>query len=149
MRFHFCNGRARRCLLSSSASAAPIEPASRANEAGVKASRDLKALNAFAAERGLDVVGWFVENESGARLDRPKLFRLIADSEPMLIEQIDRRRLRKEHRDQLKAERLRHEGGQHQAATGASKATIMMLNVLAAMAAKDYTDRRRRQAEGM
>ena len=35
----------------------------------------------------------YVENESGAKLDRPELFRLLRDSRPgdiLLIEQVDR-----------------------------------------------------------
>ena len=47
----------------------------------------------FAAKHGLNIVGKYVENESGAKLARPELFRLIADSRPddvLLIEQVDR-----------------------------------------------------------
>ena len=50
-------------------------------------------MEAFAAERGLPIVGTYVENESGAKLARPELFRLIADSRPgdvLLVEQVDR-----------------------------------------------------------
>jgi DNA invertase Pin-like site-specific DNA recombinase len=39
------------------------------------------------------IVGTFVENESGARLDRPELFRLLADcrlGDVLLVEQVDR-----------------------------------------------------------
>ncbi|MBB3937390.1 Resolvase, N terminal domain [Aureimonas phyllosphaerae] len=35
----------------------------------------------------------YIENESGAKLDRPKLFGLLADCEPgdvLLVEQVDR-----------------------------------------------------------
>jgi len=47
----------------------------------------------FAAERGLRVAGFYVENVSGASLARPELFRLLADSRPgdvLLVEQVDR-----------------------------------------------------------
>src|SRR5277367_6298638 len=57
------------------------------------ASRAREDIEAFAAERGLTIVWTFVENESGAKLARPELFRLIADSKPgdvLLIEQVDR-----------------------------------------------------------
>src|ERR1700712_5378538 len=57
------------------------------------ASRARDQLEAFAAERGLSVASWYVENESGAKLDRPELFRLLKDSRPgdvLLIEQVDR-----------------------------------------------------------
>jgi DNA invertase Pin-like site-specific DNA recombinase len=39
-------------------------------------------LRAFAAERGLSVAAWYAENESGAKLSRPELFRLLADAQP-------------------------------------------------------------------
>ena len=57
------------------------------------ASRTRASLEAFAAERGLLIAGAYVENESGAKLARPELFRLLADSKPgdvLLIEQVDR-----------------------------------------------------------
>ena len=47
----------------------------------------------FAAEHGFNIVEKYVENESGAKLARPELFRLIADSPPddvLLIERVDR-----------------------------------------------------------
>ena len=57
------------------------------------ASRARNQVEAFAAERGLVIASTYVENESGAKLARPELFRLIADSRPgdvLLIEQVDR-----------------------------------------------------------
>jgi DNA invertase Pin-like site-specific DNA recombinase len=57
------------------------------------ASRARNQVEAFAAERGLVIASSYVENESGAKLARPALFRLIADSRPgdvLLIEQVDR-----------------------------------------------------------
>ena len=56
------------------------------------ASRAKDQLQAFAAERGLSVAAWYVENESGAKLSRPELFRLLSDSQAgdvLLIEQVD------------------------------------------------------------
>jgi hypothetical protein len=50
-------------------------------------------LKAFAAERGIEVVAWYVENESGAKLARPELSRLLADAHEgdiLLVEQVDR-----------------------------------------------------------
>ena len=50
-------------------------------------------VEAFAAERGLNIVGAYAENESGAKLARPELFRLLTDSKPgdvLLVEQVDR-----------------------------------------------------------
>src|SRR4249920_1864733 len=57
------------------------------------ATRARDQLKAFAAERGLTIACWYVENESGAKLARPELFRLLADASPgdvLLIEQVDR-----------------------------------------------------------
>jgi DNA invertase Pin-like site-specific DNA recombinase len=65
-------------------------------------------LNAFAAERGLSVAAWYVESESGAKLSRPELFRLLADARPgdvLLVEQVDRlSRLTSADWEKLKAE---------------------------------------------
>ena len=46
------------------------------------ATRARREVVAFAAERGLVIAGTYVENESGAKLARPELFRLLADSRP-------------------------------------------------------------------
>jgi hypothetical protein len=57
------------------------------------ANRARGQLNAFAAERNLTIAAWYVENESGTKLARPELFRLLQDSRPgdvLLIEQVDR-----------------------------------------------------------
>jgi DNA invertase Pin-like site-specific DNA recombinase len=65
----------------------------RASTSEQDASRAREQVEAFAAERGLPIVGTYVENESGAKLARPELFRLIADSRPgdvLLVEQVDR-----------------------------------------------------------
>jgi DNA invertase Pin-like site-specific DNA recombinase len=50
-------------------------------------------LRSFAAERGLTIAAWYTENESGAKLSGPELFRLLADAHPgdiLLVKQIDR-----------------------------------------------------------
>jgi DNA invertase Pin-like site-specific DNA recombinase len=65
----------------------------RASTSEQDASRARDQVEAFAAERGLPIVGTYVENESGAKLARPELFRLIADSKAgdvLLVEQVDR-----------------------------------------------------------
>jgi DNA invertase Pin-like site-specific DNA recombinase len=44
-------------------------------------------------EHGLRIAARYVENESGAELHRPELFRLLTDCEPrdvLLVEQVDR-----------------------------------------------------------
>jgi DNA invertase Pin-like site-specific DNA recombinase len=133
------------------------------------ASRARSQLKSFAAERGLVVAAWYVENESGAKLERPELFRLLTDAQPgdiLLVEQVDRlSRLTASDWERLKVEltsrRLRvvaldlptswmmatntrdDFGGRMSEAINA-----MMLDMLAAVARKDYDDRRRRQAQG-
>jgi DNA invertase Pin-like site-specific DNA recombinase len=132
------------------------------------ATRAREQIEAFAAERGLRIAGFYVENESGASLDRPELFRLLSDSRPgdiVLVEQVDRlsrlsdadwKRLRAE----LSARQIRVVAldlpTSHQLAapadefTGRVLAAIndLMLDILAATARKDYVDRRRRVAQG-
>jgi DNA invertase Pin-like site-specific DNA recombinase len=133
------------------------------------AQRARELVEAFAAERGLHIVGTYVENESGAKLARPELFRLIADSRPgdvLLVEQVDRlsrlsgpdwRKLRAE----LDARQVRVVAldlptswqlavpGDEFTARMFAALNAMMLDMLAAVARKDYDDRRRRQAQGV
>jgi DNA invertase Pin-like site-specific DNA recombinase len=132
------------------------------------ATRARAALEAFAAERNLIIAGTYIENESGASLQRPELFRLLADCRPndvLLLEQVDRlsrlteadwKRLRAE----LEARQVRVVAmdlpTSWMLASASDEFTSrmfgavnsMMLDVLAAVARKDYEDRRRRQAEG-
>jgi len=131
------------------------------------ATRARAQVEAFAAERGLTIASTYVENESGAKLARPELFRLIADSKPgdvLLIEQVDRlsrltegdwRKLRAD----LDAKQIRVvaldlptswilASADEFTSRMFSAVNGMMLDVLAAVARKDYDDRRRRQAQG-
>nr|WP_238135555.1 recombinase family protein [Xanthomonas fragariae] len=57
------------------------------------AQRARSSLDHFARKRGMGICNYYAENASGARLDRPELFRLLADSRPsdvLLIEDVDR-----------------------------------------------------------
>lgn len=134
------------------------------------ASRARTDLEAFAAERGLTIAATYTENESGASLQRPELFRLLADSRPgdiLLVEQVDRlSRLNSADWERLRAE-IRRLGVRvvaldlptsWQLATAhsddftarmAEAINGMLLDMLAAIARKDYEDRRRRQAQGI
>ena len=141
----------------------------RASTSDQDANRARDQLRSFAAERGLTIAAWYVENESGAKLARPELFRLLADTHPgdiLLVEQVDRlSRLTAEDWERLKSEmtarRVRvvaldlptswmmatkagdeFTGRMFEAING------MLLDMLAAVARKDYVDRRRRQAQG-
>ncbi|MGR5488999.1 recombinase family protein, partial [Vibrio alfacsensis] len=57
------------------------------------ASRAKNDLIEFADKMGYPVAYWFEENESGARLHRPELFRLLdiaMAGDIILVEQVDR-----------------------------------------------------------
>ncbi len=132
------------------------------------AQRARAQLEVFAAERGLTIAATYVENESGAKLARPELFRLLGDARPgdiLLIEQVDRlsrltsedwRKLRAEiDTRQIRVVALDLPTSWMLAAAADdftsrmfSAINAMMLDVLAAVARKDYEDRRRRQAQG-
>ncbi|NGM20408.1 recombinase family protein [Roseomonas stagni] len=141
----------------------------RASTSEQDATRARAALEAFAAERDLTIAASYVENESGASLQRPELFRLLADSRPgdvLLIEQVDRlsrlteadwRKLRAEmEARQVRVVAMDLPTSWMLATTTDDGFTTrmfaavngMMLDVLAAVARKDYEDRRRRQADG-
>src|SRR6516162_4629381 len=133
------------------------------------ANRACDQLKAFASERGLKIAAKYVENESGAKLARPELFRLLADAEPgdvLLVEQVDRlSRLTDGDWQKLKAElaakRIRvvaldlptswvmtTGNGDEFTARMFDAINGMLLDMLAAVARKDYEDRRRRQKQG-
>ncbi|BDX17864.1 resolvase [Halopseudomonas aestusnigri] len=135
------------------------------------ATRAKEALTAFAEQHGQKVAAYYVENQSGASLQRPELFRLLDDAHPgdvLLIEQVDRlSRLTEDDWQQLR-QTIRAKGvlvvaldlpTSHQSMqqtnadefTGRMLAAInnMLLDMLAAIARKDYEDRRRRQAQGI
>ncbi|MHA7883721.1 recombinase family protein [Nitratireductor rhodophyticola] len=132
------------------------------------AQRARKDLEDFASERGMKIASWYVENESGARLNRPELQRLLKDAHSgdiILCEQVDRlSRLRRDDWENLRAEisakRLRVVAldlptswqlvdGDEFTQRMADAINGMMLDMLAAIARKDYDDRRRRQAQGI
>src|SRR3712207_7514108 len=72
------------------------------------ATRGRAQLEAFASEHGLRIAATYVENESGTKLARPELFRLISDArrgDILLVEQVDRlSRLTAPDWEKLKAE---------------------------------------------
>jgi DNA invertase Pin-like site-specific DNA recombinase len=133
------------------------------------AERARADLDAFAAERGLAIAAYYVENESGASLKRPELFRLLNDCHPgdvLLVEQIERlSRLNAADWQNLKtAIMAKHvrivaldlttswqlaDAGDDFTARMLDALNGMMLDMLAAIARKDYEDRRRRQRQGI
>lgn len=145
----------------------------RASTADQDANRAREQLNTFAKDHGHKVAAYFTENESGASLQRPELFKLLADTQPgdvLLIEQVDRlsrlaeadwqklRGIIKEKEVKVVALDL-PTSHQFMVATTTSADAFtsrmlaaindMLLDMLAAVARKDYEDRRRRQNDGI
>ncbi len=135
------------------------------------ALRAKNRIKAFVEEKGFRMASWYTENVSGASLQRPALLRLLDDAAPgdiILIEQVDRLS-RMDEDGWQKLKRLISEKNlvvvsldlptSHMALTSSAgdeftRAMLkavngMMLDMLAAIARKDYEDRRRRQKEGI
>ncbi|MBB4171591.1 recombinase family protein [Rhizobium sp. BK538] len=142
----------------------------RASTKDQDANRARDDLFRFAEERGLKIAASYVENESGASLKRPELFRLLNDCHPgdvLLVEQVDRlSRLNAEDWERLKTEiqtrrvkvvaldlptswMMATAGKDDIQSRMLDAINGMMLDMLAAIARKDYEDRRRRQAQGI
>jgi DNA invertase Pin-like site-specific DNA recombinase len=141
----------------------------RASTTQQDASRARSSIEAFAAERGLKIAKFYMENESGASLKRPALFELISDAsdgDMILIEQVDRlSRLNEADWNTLKqslsAKHIKVVAldlptswimtAQADEFTGRMFEAInaMMLDMLAAISRKDYTTRRERSAQGI
>lgn len=131
------------------------------------ATRALESLQTFAASHGLTNTIVYMENASGAKLERPELNHLLSvaqDGDLILVESVDRlTRLPAEQYEALKA-RI-NAGGLKVVAVdlptshGALKADAddrivtlingLMMDIAAHYAHEDYTKRRKRQAEGI
>lgn len=136
------------------------------------ANRAKQSLVEFAADHGHKIAAFYVENVSGAKLERPELFRLLDDAhegDVLLVEGVDRlSRLSPDDWDKLK-DSIRAKrvvvvsldlATSHAALTPSTNqddftrgmiAAVngMLLDMLAVVARKDYEDRRRRQAQGI
>lgn len=143
----------------------------RASTSEQDASRARAALEQFAAEHGQHIACEYLENESGAKADRPELMRLLKDAKKgdvLLIESIDRlSRLPADDwqklRSAIDSKGLRivaldlptsHQGiadTKGDEFTGRMLAAInsMLVDMMAAIARKDYEQRRERQAQGI
>ncbi len=135
------------------------------------ANRAKEELISFAGEHNHKIATFYTENESGASLQRPELMRLIGEAhegDVILCEQIDRiSRLTNEDwellKQKIKAKKLsivsKELPTSHMALspspdkdfTSSMMEAInsMLLDMLAAIARKDYEDRRRRQSQGI
>ena len=144
----------------------------RASTIDQNANRARQSLEDFCRSKDRPVAAWYVENASGATPDRRELRRLLADAQVgdiLLVEGIDRlSRLPREDWDALRNEieskglrvvamdlptshiAMNMVNGEDEF-TGRMLDAInrMMLDMMAAIARKDFEDRRRRQAEGI
>lgn len=138
------------------------------------ASRAREALDTFASENGQTIAAYYTENASGAKANRAELRRLMDDARPgdvVLVESVDRltrlpyaewEALRRD----IEAKGLRivaqdlptshaalyaGQGGHTDEFTGRMLDAVnsMMVDMLAALARKDYEQRRQRQAQGI
>lgn len=143
----------------------------RASTKEQNAERARESLIQFAAQHGQRIAAFYIENVSGATLHRPELMRLIAESgegDIVLVEQIDRlARLKQSDWDTLKQKlaskrlaivspelptswlALQQHSETDFTGTILQAVNAMMLDMLAAVARKDYDDRRRRQSQGI
>lgn len=136
------------------------------------AERAKRSLEDFAEVNNLDICSFYSENESGAKLHRPELFRLLDDcrsGDILLIEDIDRlSRLNSKDWDKLKAV-IKNKNvhivavnvpmthsilNSSNDANDFDKRMIgamgdMMIDMLAAVSRRDYEQRRERQAQGI
>ncbi|WP_130904032.1 recombinase family protein [Pseudomonas sp. Sample_22] len=135
------------------------------------ATRANAALEQFAAEHGHLVASTYTENVSGTEADRPELLRLLKDArkgDVLLVESIDRlSRMEDPDWRTLKAaidskglrivaldlptSHLAMRTSQNDEFTSRMLAAInnMMVEMMAAIARKDYQQRRERQAQGI
>lgn len=134
------------------------------------AERAKKTLEDFAQSKNLDICNFYIENESGAKLQRPELFRLLEDCKPgdiLLIEDIDRlSRLNTKDWEKLKQiiklKDVRIVAVNVPTTHTAIKSSAddfdnrmmgaineMLIEILAAVARRDYDQRRERQAQGI
>ncbi|WP_116886592.1 recombinase family protein [Pseudomonas syringae] len=135
------------------------------------ASRAQASLEQFASDHNKVIASVYLENASGAAVDRPRLLRLLKDArkgDVLLVESIDRlSRLPVDDWAKLKAaidsKGLRivaldlptsHQGMQDTKGdefTGRMLGAInsMLVEMMAAIARKDYEQRRARQAQGI
>lgn len=138
------------------------------------ASRARSQLEAFAEQYGHRIASFYTENQSGTLLQRPELKRLLSDSRPndvLLVEQVDRlTRLNNDDWKALKSQiqekklrivsldvptsylaldshRLVHGDAVIEAVLEAINS--MLIDLMAAMARKDYLSRQDRQRQGI
>lgn len=143
----------------------------RASTTDQDAHRARQALDDFATQHHQKIASYYAENASGARPDRTELRRLLIDAhrgDVLLVESIDRlSRLPNDHWKRLRTEidakglrvvaldlptshtAMQEMPGDDFTARMLDAINAMMLDMMAAIARKDYEQRRERQAQGI
>lgn len=143
----------------------------RASTTDQDANRARDSLEQFVAGHDHKIAAFYVENASGASAQRAELRRLLADAQPgdiLLVEAIDRlSRLPQKEWSRLRAEiegkglrvvaldlptshkALSDTHGDEFTARMLDAVNRMMMDMVAAIARKDYEQRRERQAQGI
>lgn len=143
----------------------------RASTSEQDATRAKSLLEQFAKESNQKIASWFIENESGTKSDRPELLRLLQDSlkgDIILVESVDRlSRLKRDDWESLRASinskglrvvsvdlptshvAMQSENADEFTSRMLDAVNNMMLDMLAAIARKDYEQRRERQKQGI
>ncbi|WP_434154676.1 recombinase family protein [Klebsiella variicola] len=142
----------------------------RASTEGQHADRALTSLREFSKSKGWQIAGEYIENASGAKLERIELMRLLSEAQPgdlLLVEAIDRLS-RLEHsawvelKDTLNRKGLiivsmdlptswqMVEIAGNDLTSGILRAVnAMLIDILATMVRQDYETRRKRQQQGI
>ena len=132
------------------------------------ATRAQEELTNFIQQKGYRIASYYIETQSGAKMERPELARLVSDSHPgdiLLIEKVDRlSRLPYEQWKTLKHQLVEAQisivvvdqpmthgilTGQEESTMIAKVLTEFMVDLAATMARDDYETRRKRQAQGI
>jgi DNA invertase Pin-like site-specific DNA recombinase len=135
------------------------------------AGRARESLEQFAADHDQSIANVYLENASGASADRPELARLLKDArkgDVLLVESIDRlSRLSSEEWQKLRAaidskglrivaldlptshQGMRDTKGDEFTSRMLGAINSMLVEMMAAIARKDYEQRRERQAQGI
>ncbi|TDX22960.1 DNA invertase Pin-like site-specific DNA recombinase [Modicisalibacter xianhensis] len=143
----------------------------RASTAEQDSGRARPLLEHFVRERGEKVAAWYQENASGSQAERPELRRLLDDAnqgDAILVESIDRlARLPYGEWERLKGimkskgirivaldlptshSNLREPDGDDLTGRVLQAVNEMMVDLMAAMAYRDYQQRRERQMQGI
>lgn len=140
----------------------------RASTAEQDANRSKKELIKFCDDKSVRIASFYTENQSGAKITRPELLRLITDSHPgdvLLIEKVDRlSRLPYEQWKELKGhlvaaglhivvidQPMTHSvlNSSNDNSMISRVLTEFMIDLAAAMARDDYETRIKRQAQGI